>query len=96
MLISCPHHHFSTNVKIHSFKVHIKGLCVNSNSMNLLPSVMNNRNGSTYIGIVHQYFDIRRSGETQVNNGERSGISNARLFLQHDQIMTFDWMWTVL
>jgi len=38
---------------------------------------------------------MRRPGEIQVNNGERPGISTARLFLQHNQIMTFDWMWTV-
>ena len=37
--------------------------CVNSNSLNLLLFVMNNRNGSAYIGTVHQpfqYFDISR------------------------------------
>jgi len=33
---------------------------------------------------------IRRPGETQVNNGERPGISTASLLLPHDQIMTFD------
>jgi len=51
---------------------------------------MNNRNGSTYICTVHQYFQwfdigggVRRPGETQVNNGERPGISTARLFLPH-------------
>jgi len=36
---------------------------VSSNSLNLLLFVMNNRNGSTYIGTVHQYvqcFDFRR------------------------------------
>ena len=38
---------------------------------------------------------IKRPRETQVNNGERPGISTTRLFLPHDQIMTFNWMWTV-
>jgi len=43
--------------------VHFKGFCVNSNSLNLLLFVMNNTNGSTYIGTVHpsnQCFDISR------------------------------------
>jgi len=35
---------------------HVKGFCVNSNSLNLLLFVMNNTNGSTYIDIVHQHF----------------------------------------
>ena len=61
---------------------------------------MNNRKGSTYIGTVHQHFqcfDSRRGlgDQTQVNNGERPGISTARLFLPHGQIMPFYWMWTV-
>ena len=34
-------------------------------------------------------------GETQVNNGERPGISTKRLHLPHDQIMTIDWMWII-
>ena len=70
--------------------------CVNSSSLNLLLFIMNN--GSTYIATVHQHvqcFDISR-GETQVNNGERPGISTTRLFLPYDQTMTFDWMWTVM
>ena len=51
MLISSTHLHFitCTNVQIHSFNVHFKGFCVNSNSLNFLLFVMNNRNGSTYI-----------------------------------------------
>ena len=39
------------------------------------------------------FFTKLGSGETQVNNGER--ISTARWFLPHDQIVTFDWIWTV-
>ena len=98
-----------TNVLLHArmsrfthSMFHLMSFCVNSNSLNLLLFVMNNRNGPTYIDIVHQRcqcFDINRGlgdrGETQVNNGERPGISTARLFLPHGQIMTFDWMWTV-
>jgi len=97
---SCQHQHVitCTNAKIHSFNVPLQVLfCVNSNSLNLLLFVMNNISGSAYIGTVHQYsqcFDIspgiRRPGETQVNKE----ISTALLFLQHDQIMTFDWIWT--
>ena len=34
-------------------------------------------------------------GETQVNNGERPGISTKRLRLPYDQIMTFDSMWII-
>jgi len=58
---------------------------------------MNNRNGSTYIGSVHQYFqcfDISWGLGDWVRLGlitERPGISTTRLFLPHDQIMT----WTV-
>ena len=88
ILISYTYHHgiTYTNVKIHSFMFHCKDLCYNSNSLNLLIFVMNNRNGSTYIGIVHQYFqciDIRPE------------TNNARLFLPHTQIITFDWMWII-
>jgi len=36
--------------------LYFKCFCVNSNSLNLLLFVMNNRNGSKYIGTVHQYF----------------------------------------
>ena len=81
---------------------YFKFLCVNSNSLKSLLFVMNNGNSSTYIATVHQYFqcfDISRvlgdRVEPQVNNWERPGIGNACLFLLHDQIMTFDWMWTV-
>ena len=64
---------------------------------------MNNSNGSTYIGTVHQHLQcfesnkpgIRRPGETQVNNIEGPGISTARLFLPYDQILTLNCMWTV-
>jgi len=41
----------------------VKGFYVISNSLNLLLFVINNRNGSIYIGTVHQYFqcfDISR------------------------------------
>jgi len=44
---------------------------------------MNNRNGSTYIDTVHQHFqcfNISRGLVDLVNNGERPGISTARLF----------------
>ena len=58
---------------------------------------MNKSYGSTNIGTFHQHFqyvDISRGlGDRvrlNVNNGERPGISTARLFLPHDQIMTFD------
>jgi len=78
---------------------HFKRLCVNFNSLNLLLFVMNNRKGPTYICKDHQQcFDISRGlGDRvdSVNNGERPEISTARFFLPHDQIMTFDWMWTV-
>jgi len=37
---------------------------------------------------------VRRPSGTRVNNGERPEISTARLFLPHDQILTFDWMLT--
>jgi len=40
---------------------HFKGVYVNYNSLNFLVFVMNNRNGSTYIGTIHQHvqcFDI--------------------------------------
>ena len=89
MLISCPHHHFITNVKIHSFKVHIKGFCVNSNSMNLLLFVINNRNGSTYIGTVHQNFQsfdisrgLRDPAQFHVN-------LSCKLFVYWWRLMTF-------
>ena len=70
---------------------HFKGFCVNS--LSLLMCVMNNWNGSTYIGIVHQDFQCFDTSRG-LGDGERPVISTARLFLQHDQIMTFDWMWT--
>ena len=38
---------------------------------------------------------LEETGWTRVNNGKGPGISTARFFLPHDQIMTFDWMWTV-
>jgi len=31
----------------------------------------------------------------KLNNGERPGITSARVSLPHDQIVTFNWMWTV-
>ena len=61
---------------------------------------MNSRNGSTYIDTVHQHvqrFDISRGLGDRVRLRlitERAGISTARLFLPHGQIITFDWMWT--
>ena len=52
---------------------HFKGLCVNSNSLNvLLLFVMNNRNDSTYIGTIHQHvpcFSISRILGDQVRLG---------------------------
>jgi len=88
MLISCPHQHFitCTNVRIHSFNVPLQGFCVNYNSLNLLLFVMNNINGSTYIGTVHQQFqcfDIM------------TGNKYHKCVIPPDQLMTFDWMWTV-
>ena len=82
MLISCPHQHSitCTNVNIHLLNVPLQGLCVNSNSLNLLLFVMNNRNGSTYIGTVHQDFQC-----FDISRGLGGRVS---------QIMTFDWMWT--
>ena len=71
-----------------------KVYCFNSNSLNFLLEIMNNRNGSTYIGTVHQHFqcfDISRwfgDRVSPVYSGERPGISTAHLFLWHDQILT--------
>ena len=75
--------------------LHFKGFCVNSNSLNLLFFVMNNRNGSTYIGTVHQHsqcFDISRGLGDRVRL--RLITDRDRKLVPHDQIMTFDWMWT--
>ena len=74
--------------------------CVNSTSLNVLLFVMNNVNGSTYTGTVHQHFQwihiSRWLGDRVWLRliTERPVISTSRLFLPHDQIMTFDWMWT--
>jgi len=61
---------------------------VNSNYLNLLLFVMYNRNGSTYIGTVHLYFqcfDISRVLGDQV----RLRLITERV--PYDQIMNFDW-----
>ena len=47
-----PYQYFitCTNLKMHSLNVPLQVFCVNSNSFNVLLFVMNNRNGSRYIG----------------------------------------------
>ena len=98
ILISCPHQQFITytNVKISLIECSTSCFfCVNYNSLNLFLFVMNNRNGSTYIDRVHQHVNISRGLGDRWDNGERPETSTTRVFLPHDQIMTFGWMWTV-
>ena len=98
MQFSCPYQHFITytNVKIHSFNVPFQGfLCQFLEFTSLRYENRKRFNIYRYspsaLSVLWYYPGIRRSDETQVNNGE----STARLFLLHDQIMNFDWMWTV-
>jgi len=67
MLISCLQQHCitCTDVKIYSFNDLLQGVCVNSNSLNLLLFVMNNINGSAYIGtVMNQLLLLQRSIRT--------------------------------
>jgi len=104
MQISCPYQHFITytNVKIHSFNVPLQGFLCQFQFLEFTSLRYENRKrfniyrySPSALSVLWYYPGIRRSDETQVNNGERPGISTARLFLLHDQIMNFDWMWTV-
>ena len=104
MLISCPNQHFiaCTNVKIHSLNVPLQGLLNQFQFLKFTPLCYEqhkrfnkHRHSPSALSVLWYKPGVRRPGETQVNNGERPGISTTRLFLPHDQIMTFDWMWTV-
>ena len=101
MLINFPHQHFitCTTVKIHSFNVPLHGLLCQFQLLEFTPLCYEQHKRFNIHGTVHQHFqcfDISRGIGDRVNNGERPGISTARLFLPYDQIMTFDWMWTVM
>ena len=100
MLINFPHQHFitCTTVKIHSFNVPLHGLLCQFQLLEFTPLCYEQHKRFNIHGTVHQHFqcfDISRGIGDRVNNGERPGISTARLFLPYDQIMTFHLMWTV-
>ena len=96
MLMSCPHQHL-LHARVSRFthsRVPISIPWMYSSLLWTTETVQHTSTKyiSTYSDLI--FSVIRRPCETQVNNGERPGISTARLFLPHDQIMTFDWMWT--
>ena len=102
MIISCSHQQCitCTNVKIDSFNVPLQGFLCQFQFLEFTPLCYEqqkrfNRTSAQSIGTFSALIlaGIRRTGDTQVNNRERPGISTARLVLSHDQIMTFDWMW---
>jgi len=76
---------------------HFNGVCVNFTPLcyEQQKRYNTNRHSPLVLSVLWYWWGIRRPDETRVNNGQRPGISTARLFLPHDQIMTFDWMWTV-
>ena len=104
MLFSCPHKHFitCTNVKINSFNVPLQAFSCQFQFLEFTPLCYEqpkrftiHRHSPSALSVLWYMPGIKRPRETQVNNGERPGISTTRLFLPHDQIMTFNWMWTV-
>ena len=102
MLISCPHQHCVTCTQVHPFNVPLQMCLCQFQFLEFTPLVYEQHKRFN----IHRYSPstrsvlwykpgIRRPGEAQFNNGERPWISTARLFLPHDQIMTFDWIWTI-
>ena len=109
ILCECPHQHFNTctNVKIHLFNVPLQWSTTSifiSKFLEFTPLCYEqqkqfniHRHSLSALSVLWYKLGNRRPGETQVDHRERPGISTctARLFLPHDQIMTFDWLWTV-